>query len=120
MSSYEYMKKWFLTDKGKEYLKRQREYRKKRKKMLKEKGLWKTKRGNRKSQSYRFRRKYPYKNKAYQAIYFYTKNGTIRKPKRCQLCRKGGRIVGHHKDYERKLKVMWVCEECHTSIIHKQ
>lgn len=48
------------------------------------------------------------------------KRGFIIKPNRCSICKeKTNRINGHHKDYNKPLKVLWVCSSCHKKIHSK-
>jgi len=43
----------------------------------------------------------------------------IEKPYICSKCGKHGkRIEGHHEDYRKVLKVVWLCTKCH-GIIHR-
>ncbi len=44
--------------------------------------------------------------------------GEAIKPKNCSICDDdgGGRIVGHHPDYDKPLEVVWVCSSCHRKI----
>ncbi|HDY86591.1 MAG TPA: hypothetical protein ENH82_00575 [bacterium] len=38
----------------------------------------------------------------------------IIKPDKCSKCGKGGRIHGHHSNYNKPLKVIWLCPLCHA------
>lgn len=43
--------------------------------------------------------------------------GKIIKPTICSVCGKTDcKIEGHHFDYSKPLKVIWVCRDCHRSI----
>lgn len=43
--------------------------------------------------------------------------GTIKKPKRCQRCKKIKRLDGHHhKGYMQPLDVLWLCRRCHCIV----
>lgn len=47
----------------------------------------------------------------------------LRRPKRCQQCKREGRIVGHHYlGYapENALKVRWLCALCHGAADHRE
>lgn len=46
------------------------------------------------------------------------KKGIISKPHKCSICGEYKRIIGHHDNYNEPLKVIWVCQSCHTRI-HK-
>lgn len=44
--------------------------------------------------------------------------GQIKKPKRCEDCRKvflAKGLHGHHEDYLKPLNVSWVCDPCHKA-----
>ena len=40
-------------------------------------------------------------------------SGRIKKPSLCSVCAMGGRIEGHHDDYEKPLEAIWLCQVCH-------
>lgn len=43
-------------------------------------------------------------------------NGKIIKPSTCEQCGKvPNRLHGHHEDYTKPLKVIWLCPACHRS-----
>lgn len=35
------------------------------------------------------------------------------KHKKCEICLKRKIVEGHHFDYEKPLKVIWLCRTCH-------
>lgn len=42
------------------------------------------------------------------------KSGKIKKKKRCELCKRTGRMEGHHyKGYDFPLDLQWLCYYCH-------
>lgn len=41
------------------------------------------------------------------------KIGKIIKPKNCEDCLEERRLSAHHEDYEKPLKVVWLCSSCH-------
>jgi hypothetical protein len=41
------------------------------------------------------------------------KSGELEKPDVCSECGVGGRIQGHHEDYDKPLEVIWLCQKCH-------
>ena len=62
---------------------------------------------------YRMKKKFPIKQRARGALNYAVKHGKILKPKNCSKCNKVTRIEGHHKDYTKPLKVIWLCPNCH-------
>jgi len=46
------------------------------------------------------------------------KSGIVDKPIHCELCKNKKKLHGHHKDYGQPLKVVWLCQKCHT-LVHK-
>lgn len=61
----------------------------------------------------------PQKLKARTAIATAVNTGKLEKPSNCSSCGKGGRIEGHHDDYDKPLSVVWVCPSCHKAIHRK-
>ena len=42
------------------------------------------------------------------------KEGQVKKPSRCEKCRKKHHYLhGHHADYDKPFFVMWLCPSCH-------
>ena len=37
----------------------------------------------------------------------------LKKLKRCERCNDGGKMFGHHKDYNMVYDVEWLCDRCH-------
>jgi hypothetical protein len=37
----------------------------------------------------------------------------IKRPSKCSICQKEGRIEAHHEDYSNIEKVFWLCTSCH-------
>jgi len=58
--------------------------------------------------------KNPEKRKAHIAVGNAVRDGTLKKPNRCEDCGENGLIHGHHEDYSQPLKVDWLCTRCHT------
>ncbi len=44
------------------------------------------------------------------------KIGKIIRPTTCSKCERKTRISGHHENYSKPLKVVWVCSSCHKKI----
>lgn len=53
------------------------------------------------------------KRKARAMVNIRVERGTMYKPDTCERCGAGGRIEGHHHDYDKPLEVEWLCEACH-------
>jgi hypothetical protein len=73
--------------------------------------------------SSRYRQRNPDKSsgtptkKAHRELKRAIRNGEIIKPSYCSNCgRTNCRIEGHHPDYDKPLKVVWLCVSCHKSI----
>lgn len=86
---------------------------------MRESGEWGKHRGDRAAQSARYREKYPERVRAHSLLQYAVDIGKIRKPNHCEICLRGGRIEGHHEDYDRPLEVVWVCSWCHN-VIHAE
>jgi hypothetical protein len=59
------------------------------------------------------------KKAARLAIRNAVRRGDVKRPKRCQVCKKVGKVRGpeaHHPDYHKPLDVVWVCRKCHAKI----
>lgn len=59
----------------------------------------------------KYRRKYPERYHAHQAVNHAIKNGSLKR-KPCQVCGKR-KVHGHHEDYKQPLKVEWLCHQHH-------
>lgn len=56
------------------------------------------------------------RDKAQRKLQHAVARGTVKKPTRCQRCRKKfpkRKIHGHHRNYQTPLKVEWYCQACH-------
>jgi len=60
--------------------------------------------------------KFPEKQRARVKLNYAVKIGKINKPKKCEVCKKIGKLHGHHHDYSKPLEVKWVCTGCHADI----
>jgi hypothetical protein len=63
-----------------------------------------------------WRKKNPIRNKAHKLLQNALKKGIIVKPKKCEICNKEKRIIGHHDDYMKPLVVKWICDSCHLKV----
>jgi hypothetical protein len=61
-----------------------------------------------------WRKTYPAKYKAHQAVSSAIKKGILLKPTTCDSCASEQRIVAHHADYLKPLEVEWLCDSCHN------
>ena len=64
----------------------------------------------------RWRKNNPERMKFYRTYSKAIREGTLIKPSQCQICGKEDKIHGHHFDYSKPLKVIWVCQPCHSDI----
>lgn len=51
---------------------------------------------------------------ARQALSDAIRNKEIERPKHCEKCERKSKVQGHHTDYGQPLKVIWLCQGCHT------
>ena len=63
-----------------------------------------------------YRELFPLRYKATNAVNNAVRDGKLTKPNRCEICKKRRRVEGHHNDYSKPLKVVWVCKPCHIRI----
>lgn len=65
--------------------------------------------------------KFPEKQKARISVFYAVRNGKLKRPNTCSVCKKNKSksIFAYHLNYSEPLKVKWVCRNCHFSI-HKQ
>ena len=61
-------------------------------------------------------KKNKHKMKAASLVCHAKSTGKINKPEKCEVCGKGGRIVGHHENYDYPLEVVWLCTGCHKKL----
>lgn len=79
---------------------------------------WSTEQGRETAKKSNKRSYYKYRSKAMARNLFnyHVRKGHIKKiPCRCG----NEKVEGHHKDYSKPLKVVWLCRSCHTKIHEK-
>lgn len=54
-----------------------------------------------------------HKQSARRALAQAIEEGRVQRPETCSRCGSGGRIEGHHEDYDLPLDVEWLCCGCH-------
>ena len=64
----------------------------------------------------KYRKLYPEKAKARQAVTNAVRDGRLTRPETCSLCWNKGIIEGHHPDYSKPLDVEWLCKPCHKAV----
>ncbi len=55
------------------------------------------------------------KNKFYWKVHKAIKLGKIKKGI-CEICKRKRKICAHHDDYNKYLKVRWLCKSCHSKL----
>ncbi len=66
----------------------------------------------------KYRKEHPLRSAVSSILQRAVKAKKIIKPKRCSMCNRKTKIVGHHEDYYKPLDVVWVCQVCHKNL-HK-
>lgn len=64
----------------------------------------------------KYRKRFPLRYKAHTAVNNAVRDGRLKKPKKCSVCSKAGRIEAHHDDYSKPLRVAWACSVCHKRL----
>lgn len=54
-----------------------------------------------------------FKQKARLLLNLNVRLGKLKKPIKCQKCKKVTKVEAHHKDYTKPLEVKWLCRTCH-------
>ena len=57
---------------------------------------------------------------AHQAVSRAISKGVLVKPKNCERCGASSKLHGHHNDYRKQLKVIWLCVTCHEKEHHEK
>jgi hypothetical protein len=110
-------KKWRAKNKKKDNSYKKTYYKNNREKCLLLSKIWANK--NRKKVRaiiYKYRSKpiNKIKTKAHATVLRALKNRILKKPLKCEQCKKKhNRLHGHHEDYNKPLKVKWLCPSCH-------
>ena len=65
-----------------------------------------------------WRRRNPHKRQAHQAVANALKNKVIKRPNKCEKCKKKVYVIAHHENYKKPLEVVWLCDVCHMRL-HK-
>jgi len=114
--SKEIKKRWVDRNKNSsEYLEKRRKIRKVYREKNKEQCLEKERERNDKLKKNGV---YYYKRSSQNKLRVAILNGTIIKPKECQVCKIEKKLDGHHHDYEKPYDVIWCCRYCHSKF-HK-
>jgi len=67
----------------------------------------------------RWQRAHREKQRVHNFICRQVRLGRIIRPVICSKCQTAGRIEGHHEDYSRPLKIVWLCQKCHSVLRRK-
>jgi hypothetical protein len=63
--------------------------------------------------------RHPLKQEAREKMHKALKIGLLVKSEKCNSCGKHKKTEGHHEDYTKPLKVVWLCRTCHNGV-HKK
>ncbi len=66
----------------------------------------------------KYRRNHPKETRAKWAVDRASRGGKIRRSVFCEFCGLPAKTEAHHTDYNKLLKVDWLCDTCHK-ITHK-
>lgn len=58
--------------------------------------------------------RYPQKHQARLSVMWAIKLGFLKRPERCEVCKRLIKVEAHHMDYEKPLEVKWLCRICHN------
>ena len=61
-----------------------------------------------------WKKRNPQKAAAHTLILWAIRSGVIKKPEKCEECKKNNKLEGHHLDYLKPLEVIWLCKSCHS------
>lgn len=68
----------------------------------------------------KWHRKHPKARIAYQRIVNEKRKGNLSTPSTCSCCGCASTIHGHHPDYAKPLRVIWLCVGCHRRLHQRQ
>lgn len=60
-------------------------------------------------------KRYPLRMKARDEIRKALRSGKLVRIKKCEICNKICKTEAHHEDYNKPLKVHWLCRKCHRN-----
>lgn len=63
-----------------------------------------------------WRRRYPDRARAHNALNRAVRLGIVRPPHCCQSCGREAPLEAHHADYSKPLEVSWLCRKCHANL----
>jgi hypothetical protein len=65
-----------------------------------------------------YRRKFPERQVAYNAVARAIASEKLRRPECCHGCGSVARVQAHHENYLEPLNVVWLCQKCHSKHHH--
>ena len=60
-----------------------------------------------------WKQEHPDRVKISRKLQYAVQTGEVIKPLFCERCGRKARLSGHHEDYSKPLKVIWLCSSCH-------
>jgi hypothetical protein len=67
----------------------------------------------------KFRNENPEKYKAHTIVGNAIRDGLLTKQP-CEMCGSADKTHAHHEDYDKPLKVIWLCPACHSLVHHEE
>ncbi len=65
-----------------------------------------------------YRQRHPERRKAYQFVQLALFFGYLKRPNRCEKCKRRRKPEAHHTDYMKPLDIQWLCKSCHEEEHH--
>ena len=62
-----------------------------------------------------WQQEHPDRVRASRELQYAVQTGKVIKPLLCESCGREKKLSGHHEDYSKPLKVVWLCSSCHKS-----